>query len=101
MDLYEDPDTKCARAMFAEPVEHDGTSKEAAWPGTKPSGAGARPPCRGGSPLEMMLRMVDAGPRPFYRAAIVALGVTSVLATAIASSVRQIGRASCRERVWR
>ena len=98
MDLYEDPDTKCARAMFAEPVEHHGTSKEAAWPGTKPSGAGARPPCRGGSPLEMMLRMVDAGPRPFYRAAIVALGVTSVLATAIASSVRPAGRLPWQQR---
>jgi len=39
-----------------------------------------------------VLRAVDSGPRPFYRAAIVSLAVTSALALAISSFVRPAGR---------
>jgi hypothetical protein len=38
-----------------------------------------------------MLRIVDEGPRPFYRAAIVSLAVTSVLAVTIAVLIRPPG----------
>ena len=34
--------------------------------------------------LDRTLRVVEAGPRPFYRAAVVSLGVTSLLAAAVA-----------------
>ena len=38
-----------------------------------------------------MLRIVDEGPRPFYRAAIVSLALTSVLAVTIAALIRPPG----------
>ncbi len=41
--------------------------------------------------LDRALRVVDSGPRPFYRAAVVSLGVTSVLAVAVAALVRPPG----------
>jgi hypothetical protein len=66
--------------------------------GPSAAGADAPPPRRGGSRLERVLRIVDAGPRPFYRAAIVALGVSSMLAIAIASSVRPTGRLPWQQR---
>jgi hypothetical protein len=43
------------------------------------------PPGRAGRWLDRTLRIVDEGPRPFYRAAIVSLGVTSALATGVAA----------------
>lgn len=41
--------------------------------------------------LNRILRIVAAGPRPFYRAAIASLAVTSVLTVAIASGIRPPG----------
>jgi len=58
------------------------TSGEAA--GTPPRGWAARS-------LDRALRIVDEGPRPFYRAAIVSLAVTSVLAMTIAALIRPPG----------
>ena len=41
--------------------------------------------------LDRTLRIVDGGPRPFYRAAVVSLAVTSVLAMGIAVVIRPQG----------
>ena len=48
-------------------------------------------PGRAARSLDAALRIVDEGPRPFYRAAIVSLAGTSVLAMAIAVLVRPPG----------
>jgi len=54
------------------------------------AGAPAGPPPSGRAArwLGRMLRVVDEGPRPFYRAAVVSLGVTSVLAMGVAAFIR-------------
>jgi hypothetical protein len=46
---------------------------------------------RAGRWLDRALRIVGEGPRPFYRAAVVSLAVTSVLAMAVAAHVRPHG----------
>jgi hypothetical protein len=53
--------------------------------------AGTRPPSRASRRLERALRLVDAGPRPCYRAALGSAAVTSVLAMAIAFGTRPAG----------
>jgi hypothetical protein len=45
-------------------------------------------PTRTPQPLDRVLRTVEAGPRPFFRAAMVSLAATSVLAVCIALYVR-------------
>jgi hypothetical protein len=74
-------------------MEHPLTAKGAEQHGTGPStaAAGSPPPRRPTGRLDWMLRIVDKGPRPFYRAAIVSLAVTSVLAMTIAALVRPPG----------
>jgi hypothetical protein len=57
----------------------------------QPATAGAPPSGRAAGWLGRALRAADGGPRPFYRAAIVSLGVTSVLAVAVAALVRPPG----------
>jgi hypothetical protein len=52
----------------------------------------ARPPRgRAARWLGRALRVVDEGPRPFYRAAVVSLGVTSALAVGAAALIRPHG----------
>lgn len=63
-----------------------GAAQEAT--GHAAEGVGARPSGWGSRRLGQTLRAVAAGPRPFYRAAVVSLAVTSVLAAAIAASIR-------------
>jgi len=41
--------------------------------------------------LDRTLRIVDEGPRPFYRAAVISLAATSVLAMAVAALIRPHG----------
>ena len=55
------------------------------------SGDGARPQGWATGRLDWMLRIVDEGPRPFYRAAVVSAGLTSVLAIGISVSIRPAG----------
>lgn len=62
------------------------------------SGVRAPGPAQAGAPsgwaarwLDRALRIVDAGPRPFYRAAVVSLGVTSVLAVTVAAVTKTSG----------
>jgi hypothetical protein len=50
-----------------------------------------RPASRADRWLDRALRIVDEGPRPFYGAAVVSLGATSVLAVAVAALVRPAG----------
>ncbi len=50
-----------------------------------------QPPPRSPRPLDRVLRVVDAGPRLFFRAALVSLAITSVLTIAIALYVRPAG----------
>ncbi len=50
--------------------------------------AGAPPSGRAARWLDRALRVVDEGPRPFYRAAVVSLGVTSALAMGVAALIR-------------
>lgn len=54
-------------------------------------GADAPPPGRGSRRLDRALRVVDAGPRPFYLAAVVSLAVTSLLTLAVSALVRPAG----------
>lgn len=53
--------------------------------------AGSPPAGRGARWLARALRAVDDGPRPFYRAAVASLAVTSALAAAIAATIRPPG----------
>jgi hypothetical protein len=53
--------------------------------------ANAAPSSRAARWLDRALRVVDEGPRPCYRAAMVSLGATSVLAMAVAALVRPPG----------
>ncbi len=53
--------------------------------------AGPPPSGRAARWLDRALRVVDEGPRPCYRAALVSLGATSVLAMAVAALVRPPG----------
>ena len=53
--------------------------------------AGPSPYGRAARWLDRMLRVVDEGPRPFYRAAVVSLGVTSVLAMGVAAVTKPHG----------
>ena len=57
------------------------------------AGGPAHPPPAGRAArwLDRTLRIVDAGPRAFYRAAVVSLGVTSVLAAAVADVTKPHG----------
>jgi hypothetical protein len=50
--------------------------------------AGPHPSGRAARWLDRTLRVVDKGPRPFYRAAVVSLGVTSALAMGVAALIR-------------
>jgi hypothetical protein len=50
-----------------------------------------QPPPRALRPLDRALRVVDAGPRPFFRAALVSLTVTSAATIVLALSVRPAG----------
>jgi len=58
---------------------------------TSAEAAGPPPPGWAASSLDAALRVVDEGPRPLYRAAIVSLAGTSVLAMAIAALIRPPG----------
>ena len=49
------------------------------------------PPGRAARWLDRTLRIVDEGPRPFYRAALASLAVTSVLAVTMAALIRPPG----------
>src|SRR5690242_19488015 len=58
-------------------------------PSQAPAGGPAGPPAgRAARWLDRTLRIVDEGPRPFYRAAVVSLGVTSALAIGVAALIR-------------
>jgi hypothetical protein len=58
-------------------------------PSQAPAGSPAGPPAgRAARWLDRTLRIVDEGPRPFYRAAVVSLGVTSALAIGVAALIR-------------
>jgi hypothetical protein len=50
--------------------------------------AGPPPSGRAARWLDRTLRVVDEGPRPFYRAAVLSLGVTSALAMGVAALIR-------------
>ena len=81
---------KPARAARAQHLDDLSATAGAARHGTEPiaAGTGTPPPELGTRRLDRVLRIVNAGPRPFYLAAIVSLAVTSVLALAISSLVR-------------
>ncbi len=82
---------KAARIARAQRMENSPPTAAVARHGTgtfEEAGTGAPAPERGTRRLDRVLRAVDSGPRPFYRAAIVSLAVTSALALAISSLVR-------------
>jgi hypothetical protein len=85
---------KPARAARVQHLDDLSATAGAARHGTEPVAAGTDtpPPELGTRRLDRVLRIVNAGPRPFYLAAIVSLAVTSVLALAISSLVRPAGR---------
>jgi hypothetical protein len=56
-----------------------------------PSPAAPSPSGRAARWLDRTLRIVDEGPRPFYRAAVVSLAATSVLAMGVAALIRPHG----------
>src|SRR6516162_620256 len=71
------------------PLTVKGAAQDGTGPSTAPAGTpSVRPSARR---LDRMLRIVDEGPRPFYRAAIVSLALTSVLAVTIAALIRPPG----------
>jgi hypothetical protein len=74
-------------------LEHPLSRKVAARHGTEHSAApgGTRPPAWALRQLERTLRLIDTGPRPFYRAALGSVAVTSALAMTIAFSTRPAG----------
>jgi hypothetical protein len=61
-------------------------------PGERTVVAGGPEPQRAATALTRALRVVDAGPRYFYAAAIVSLAATSVLTIALAEVIRPAGR---------
>lgn len=67
----------------------DSTAPDAA--GLDQAGQHPRPSGRPAWRLGQLLGIVSAGPRPFYRAAVASLAVTSALAAAIAATVRPAG----------
>ena len=75
-----------------EELDHDAASGATALGQTSQAGPSS-PLTSGGAArwLARTLRIVDRGPRPFYRAAVVSLGATSVLAMAVAALVRPPG----------
>ena len=85
---------KPARAARAQHLDDLSATAGAARHGTESiaAGTGTPPPERGARRLDRVLRVVNAGPRPFYLAAIVSLAATSLLALAISALVRPAGR---------
>ena len=85
---------KPARAARAQHLDDLSATAGAARHGTESiaAGTGTPPPERGARRLDRVLRAVNAGPRPFYRAAIVSLAATSLLALAISVLVHPAGR---------
>jgi len=61
-------------------------------PGERTVVAAGPPPPRASAAITRALRIVDAGPRYFYAAAVTSLAVTSSLTIALAAAVRPAGR---------
>jgi hypothetical protein len=79
------------RAVYADPGTAATSGATALYQAYPDGPAGPPPSGRAARWLDRTLRVVDEGPRPCYRAAVVSLGVTSVLAMGVAAHIRPHG----------